>query len=73
MQRMAVRSMQQKATKIIGIYLKTHFKSNVKFIFNLTCIDTPRTCSMYKINTELKGLNIRYRLRTFLFSPEKFI
>lgn len=69
MQLVSVRSMQQKATKIIGIYLKTHFKSNVKFnIFNLTCINTPRTCFMYKINTDLKGLNIRYSLRTFLFS-----
>lgn len=69
MQLVAVRSVQQKATKIIGICLKTHFKSNVKFnIFNLTCINTPRTCFMYKINTDLKGLNIRYSLRTFLFS-----
>lgn len=62
------KDVQQKATKIIGIYLKTHFESNVKFIFNLTCINTPRTCFMYKINTDLKGLNIRYSLRTFLFS-----
>lgn len=54
-----------KGMKIIGIYLKIYFKSNVKFIFNLICINI--FSFMYKINIEFKGLNIRYRLRIFLF------
>lgn len=56
-----------KVMKIIGIYLKIYFKSNVKFIFNLICIYIFRICFMYKINIDFKGLNIRYSLRIFLF------
>lgn len=56
-----------KGMKIIGIYLKIYFKSNVKFIFNLICIYIFRICFMYKINIDFKGLYIRYSLRIFLF------